>query len=105
MISSGDVEADFIAMLFEKASGNIEGVLRLMEEYPLSKIEKIYAFWVEITLPMEERERRMRKKADAAAQLAANELFDVKIEEEKDVIPEEDNPILERFLNVYKQKT
>jgi hypothetical protein len=31
-----------------------------MENFPLSKVEKIYQFWVEITLPEEERE-----KADA----------------------------------------
>ena len=89
-------------MLCEKSNGNISGVLELMEHYPLNKIEKIYQFWVEITLPLEEREKRMRKKADEAAQEAANQLLgsvdNVKMEKT-------DQEALARFLEIQKRKT
>ena len=68
-----------------------------MEQMPLNKIEKIYQFWVEITLPSEEREKRMRKEADLAAQRAADNLFNAKIKEEEND--------LQKFLEVYKRKT
>lgn len=101
IISSGDIEADFFAMLCEKSNGNVTGVLKLMELFPISKIEKIYQFWVEITLPLEEREKRMRAKADKAAQEAADNLFNAKIK--KDTGEEEND--LQRFLDIYKRKT
>lgn len=92
-------------MLCEKSNGNISGVLQLMEEYPLNKIEKIYQFWVEITLPMEEREKRMREKADKAAEDASNQLLknisNAKIS--KDDANQEAS--LKRFAEVFKRKT
>lgn len=86
----------------EKSKGNIQGVILLMETFPLEKIEKIYQFWNEITLPMEEREKRMREKADAAAEEARKRLFDVKIEEEfKDPREQE---IFRNFLEINKRR-
>jgi len=84
-------------MLMEKSSGNISGVLELMETFSLEKIEKIFKFWVEVTLPMEEREKRVRKEADKAANQAFEKLVDAKIIEENDQ--------LSNFLEIYKRKS
>jgi hypothetical protein len=81
----------------EKSSGNISGVLELMETFSLEKIEKIFKFWVEVTLPMEEREKRVRKEADKAANQAFEKLVDAKIIEENDQ--------LSNFLEIYKRKS
>lgn len=78
------------------------GVLELMDRFPLTKVEKIFEFWTEITLPMEEREKRMRTKADKAANEAANLLLNAKINKETIA---EDESSLNRFFEVYKQKT
>lgn len=103
IISSGDMGADFFAMLCEKSNGSISGVLELRELFPLQTIEKIYQFWVEITLPTELREKRMREKADSAAQEAADQLFNAKIKEAS--TNEEVDDGLQRFLDIYKRKT
>jgi hypothetical protein len=73
-----------------------------METFPLSKVEKIYQFWVEITLPEEEREKRMREKADAAAERAREQLFNVKIEEEFKNPHEQE--IFKKFLEINKRR-
>ncbi len=85
-------------MLCAKANGDIASVIKLKELYSLDKIEKIFEFWTEITLPYEEREKRMREKADKAAQEAADTLFNAKMTEEH-------NEELDRFLEIYKRKT
>lgn len=84
-------------MLFEKSQGNIAGVLQLMETFPLEKVEHIFKFWTEITLPTEEREKRMREKADKAAQEASEQLINAKMLEDDDK--------LSNFLEIYKRKT
>lgn len=84
-------------MLCEKSQGNIQGVLELIESYPLEKIESIYKFWAEITLPLEDREKRMRDKADKAAQEISEKLFNIKPEEK-------DEQSVNRFLDVLKLK-
>lgn len=86
-------------MLFEKSSGNIEGVLVLMETLPLAKIESIFKFWTEITMSEEDREKRMREKADKAAQDASDLLLGVKMENK------EDEARINNFLEIYKRKT
>lgn len=80
LVSSGDVEADLIATLIVKSDNNISGVLDLMQNFPLSKVRSIMSFWQELTMPMEDREKRMRKEADKAAQEFHEKLFSGKIE-------------------------
>jgi hypothetical protein len=94
-------------MLFEKSNGNVQGVLQLMEEFPLAKIEKIYSFWVEITLPTEEREKRMRKEADAAAEKARQQLFSATMENNngETEIDAETKAAMERFSGLLKRNS
>lgn len=92
-------------MLCEKSHGNISGVLELMNTLPLAKIEKIYEFWTEITLPLEEREKRMRSKADKAAQNVTDLLLKGKTNEEKSIVDSADEQALQRFQEILKRKT
>lgn len=91
-------------MLFEKSNGNIDGVLKLTETYSLNKIEKIYQFWVEITLPQELREKRMREEADKAAQGAADLLLGNQDSLTDSMTDERESELLSKFLDTYQKK-
>jgi hypothetical protein len=80
--SSGDAEADLLASLIVRSGNNIGGVIELMETFPLQRIQNIMKFWTELTLSEEEREKRMRKEADKAAQEFHDQLFSGKIKKE-----------------------
>lgn len=108
IVSSGDPEADLIASLINRCNGNIQSVIALMEKFSLEKAKKIVTFWDEITLPVEAREKRVREKADKAAQKFHEDLFEgklkkenVKIEDNSDVDSAHSDPkSLDRFLDL-----
>lgn len=96
-MSSGDIECDFLAMLIEKSNGNISGVLELKSNLSLDRVQKVYSYWVELTMPQEEREKRMRKEADKAAQEIAEKLMSSSVESE------ENQESLSNFFDIYKR--
>jgi hypothetical protein len=49
-----------------KSDGNIQGVLHLIETYPLEKIKNIMVYWNELTIPYEERQKKAKRKIDDA---------------------------------------
>lgn len=59
-----------MALLIEKSKGNIQGVLQLVETYPLYRIRDILAYWSEITKPHEERVKDVEAKAALRAEEA-----------------------------------
>lgn len=71
-----------------------------MSTFPLEKVRSILDYWVELTLPIESREKRMREKADKAAQ----EVFEKISTAEVEVIDSEknqgDSEALQRFLDL-----
>jgi hypothetical protein len=99
-----------LASLIVRSGNNIGGVIELMETFPLQRVQNIMQFWTELTLSEEEREKRMRKEADKAAQEFHDQLFSGKIKKEDFVTDEgskenkEDeknsqNSDLERYLD------
>jgi hypothetical protein len=71
-----------LASLIVRSGNNIGGVIELMETFPLQRVQNIMQFWTELTLSEEEREKRMRKEADKAAQEFHDQLFSGKIKKE-----------------------
>jgi hypothetical protein len=88
--SSGDPSADFLATLFEKSNGNIQGVLELVDKYPLQKIQYIIKYWTELTKPHELREQEVQKKASRALEEFN---FDTIKEDDKVILDSDGNPI------------
>lgn len=72
-----------------------------METLPLHKIQNIMKFWQELLLSDEDREKRMRKEADKAAQEFHDQLFSGKIKEEDLGSKENGNETDPEFLNRY----
>ena len=74
--SSGDIQADLMALLFEKSQGDIGGVLKLMEDYPLYRVKNMLSYWSELTKPQEQREQEVQEIASQKAEEARQALFE-----------------------------
>jgi hypothetical protein len=74
--SSGDIQADLMALLFEKSQGDVGGVLELVKNYPLFKIKNILSYWSELTKPQEQREQDVQEIASKKAEEARKALFE-----------------------------
>lgn len=72
-----------------------------METFPLGKVRKIMDFWNEITLPYEDREKRVRSEGDAEAQQALENLMQGKLKPKVEKQePNADPATLDRFLGL-----
>jgi hypothetical protein len=66
--SSGNAEADLMATLFRLSDDDIEGCLKLVENYSLDFIKDVMTYWSGLKVPYEERTKQAKQKIEQATQ-------------------------------------